>query len=155
MCLATTSWARMEFREQEIKCQEKHSQAGRRASFGTFTCWACSWCCSNQSVPGICLMLGGRKIDRKEIVCTHCPWGPNITEYSTVYLKNTETKNKLERQTAGLEPGIHWIVVRQQARHVPPYCIVLIIHMGQWCYPLHRVLLGTYIPSRAHSTWWP
>lgn len=30
MCLATTSWASMEFTEQEIRCQEKHSQASRR-----------------------------------------------------------------------------------------------------------------------------
>lgn len=34
MCLATTSWARMEFTEQEIKCQEKQSQAGRRPAWG-------------------------------------------------------------------------------------------------------------------------
>lgn len=34
MCLATTSWASIEFIEQEIKRQEKHSQAGRRAGLG-------------------------------------------------------------------------------------------------------------------------
>lgn len=58
-------------------------------------------------------MLGGRKMDRKETVCTRCPRGPDITEYSTEYLKNVETRNRPERHTRDLEPGIYPTVVGQ------------------------------------------